>query len=132
MSIKRNHGSVLVEALCGFFVFIPIAFTVVDVVAITLAAQANEEFAEQLARLCATVQTQDNANKACSDVIRQYHAPSNIKSVKLDRLTFDIGIKTVSLTTSMIVQLPIPVPGHETQQVTASVAQPIVSLPAEK
>jgi len=129
---KRSRGSVLVEALCGFFIFIPLAFTIADIVVVTNAAQANEEFAEQLARLCATVQTQDNAKAACRDVIRQYQPASNVKSVNLDQLVFDVGSKRVSLTTSMVVALPVPIPGHSTQVVTASVTQPIVSFPAEQ
>jgi hypothetical protein len=129
---RKARGSVLVEALCGFFIFIPLAFTIADIAVITNAAQANEEFAEQLARLCATVQTQDNAKAACRDVIRQYQPASNIKSVNLDQLTFDVGLKRISLTTSMVVALPVPIPGHETQVVTASVAQPIVSFPADQ
>ncbi|MFN8552567.1 MAG: hypothetical protein U0103_13935 [Candidatus Obscuribacterales bacterium] len=129
---KRSKGSVLVEALCGFFIFIPLAFTIADIVVVTNAAQANEEFAEQLARLCATVQTQDNAKAACRDVIRQYQPASNVKSVNLDQLVFDVGSKRVSLTTSMVVALPVPIPGHSTQVVTASVTQPIVSFPAEQ
>ncbi len=128
----RSKGSVLVEALCGFFIFIPLAFTIADIAVITNAAQANEEFAEQLARLCATVQTLDNAKAACRDVIRQYQPASNIKSINLDQLVFDVGLKRVSLTTSMVVALPIPIPGHATQTVTASVTQPIVSFPAEQ
>lgn len=104
---------------------------IVDIVAITNAAQTNEEFAEQLARLCATVQTQDNANAACRDVIRQYQPASNINSVKLESLNFDVGLKRINLTTSMVVTLPIAIPGHTTHIVTASVAQPIVSFPAE-
>ena len=105
---------------------------IADIAVITNAAQANEEFAEQLARLCATVQTKDNANAACRDVIRQYQPASNVKSVKLDSLNFDVGLRKVSLTTSMVVTLPIAIPGHSTQIVTASVAQPIVSFPAEQ
>ncbi|MBS2001370.1 MAG: hypothetical protein JST44_07675 [Cyanobacteria bacterium SZAS LIN-5] len=131
-SRKTSKGSVLVEALCGFFIFIPLAFTIADIVVVTNAAQANEEFAEQLARLCATVQTQDNAKAACRDVIRQYQPASNVKSVNLDQLVFDVGSKRVSLTTSMVVALPVPIPGHSTQVVTASVTQPIVSFPAEQ
>lgn len=103
---------------------------IVDMVAITNAAQANEEFAEQLARLCATVQTQDNAKAACRDVIRQYQPASNVHAVKLESLVFDVGIKIVSLTTSMVVTLPIAIPGHTTHTVIADVAQPIVSFPA--
>ena len=131
-SRRRSRGSVLVEALCGFFIFIPLAFVIVDMAAITIAAQANEEFAEQLARLCATVQTQDNANAACRDVIRQYQLGANVKSVNLDRLTFDVGLKRVSITTSMVVTLPIPIPGHVSHIVTANVTQPVVSFPADQ
>jgi len=129
---RRSRGSVLVEALCGFFIFIPLAFAIADMATITIAAQANEEFAEQLARLCATVQTQDNAKAACRDVIRQYQLASNIKSVNLDRLVFDVALKKVSLTTSMVVTLPIAIPGHVTHTVTASVTQPVVSFPADQ
>ncbi len=130
---RRNFkGSVLVEALCGFFIFIPIAFLIADIAVITNAAQRNEEFAEQLARLCSTLQSKDNANKACRDVIRQYQPASNVVSVELDKLEFDIGVKKVSLSTSMLVTLPIPIPGHEKHLVQASVTQPIVSFPAQE
>jgi flagellar hook assembly protein FlgD len=121
----------LIEALCGFFIFIPLAFLIADIAVITNAAQANEEFAEQLARLCSTLQTKDNANKACSDVIKQYQPASNITKVNLDQLEFDVALKRVTLTTSMTVKLPIPLPGQATHLVQANVTQPIVSFAAD-
>lgn len=127
---RKSRGSVLVEALCGFFIFIPLAFLIADIVVVTNAAQANEEFAEQLARLCSTLMTRDNAKKACSDVIKQYQPASNIVSVELVDLVFDPAIKKVTLSTAMVVKLPIPIPGHEQQVVQANVSQPIVSFPA--
>ncbi|HEY9679143.1 MAG TPA: hypothetical protein V6C76_14135 [Drouetiella sp.] len=127
---RRRKGSVLVEALCGLFIFIPLAFVIADIVCITTAAQANEEFAEQLARLCSTLQTKDNANQACRDVIRQYHPAPNVSDVTLVNLEFDVGLRRVSITTSMNVALPIPIPGHNQEVVQANVTQPIVSFPA--
>jgi hypothetical protein len=40
------------------------------------AAHQNEEFAEQLARLCSTLTNKPNAIKACEDVIKQYQVCS--------------------------------------------------------
>lgn len=128
--LRKGKGSVLVEALCCFFIFIPIAFFIADMMVVTNAAQANEEFAEQLARLCSTLQSKDNAKRACQDVIKQYQPASNVSLVNLDDLIFDVGTRKVTVTTSMVVALPIPVPGYQSYAVRALVVQPIVSFPA--
>jgi Flp pilus assembly protein TadG len=128
--LRGRKGASLIETMAGFFVFIPLAFAAVDITVVANAGQVNEEFAEQLARLCSTVQSKSNAIKACQDVLSIYQKPSNVASVNLDNLEFDVGLQEVTITTTMDVLLPIPFPGYSHQPLTAKAMQPIVSFPA--
>jgi Flp pilus assembly protein TadG len=127
---RKQSGGGLVEAMVAFFVFIPLALFAADLFVLFHTAQMNEEFAEQLARLCSTLPDKTNAAKACEDVIKQYQRPSNITSITLDKLEFDVGLLEVGVTTSMDVALPVPFPGFTERRLTASVKQPLVSRPA--
>jgi Flp pilus assembly protein TadG len=127
---RKTRGASLIETMAGFFVFIPLAFFGVDIAVISNAAQVNEEFAEQLARLCSTISDKPDAIKACNDVLAIYQKPSNVNSVNLDNVDFDLGLQEVRIMTSMDVQVPIPFPGWNHQLLTANAMQPIVSFPA--
>lgn len=120
----------MIEALIGFCVIVPLILFAVDVAMVTTMAQANEEFAEQLARLCSSVQNQNNAQKACLDVIAQYQKPANVLSLDLNKVIFDQGLQEVSITTSMDIALPVPIFGQTTRRVTATAMQPVISFPA--
>src|SRR5208283_2013019 len=100
-SNRSRRGASLIEAVVGLCVIVPLVLFAVDVTMVTSMAQSNEELAEQLARLCATVQTQTNAQKACQDVLAQYQKPSNVKEVDLASVTFDLGLQEVTVSTSM-------------------------------
>jgi hypothetical protein len=127
---RSKKGASLIESMAGFFIFIPLAFLAVDIAVIANAGQVNEEFAEQLARLCSGIQDKPDAIKACQDVISIYQKPSNVTMVNLDNLDFDLGLQQVAITTSMDVTLPIPFPGYSHQILSATAIQPIVSFPA--
>lgn len=130
MKKRRSNGNALIESIVGVgIVFVPLVLCAADIAVMFHAAHANEEFAEQLARLCATLPDQANAAKACSDVIRQYHLPPTISNLKFSNLNFDVGSQEVSLTTSMIVTMPVPFPGYDRITVSANAKQPIVSTP---
>jgi len=132
-SRRKRRGNILIEAVIGFTLLIPLGLFAADVVVMTHTAQVNEEFAESLARLCATLMTQDNAYKACQDVIKLYAPPNNVTSVNLEYLTFDVGLRKVTIDTSMTYTLPVPIPGqNKAQVVEANVTQPIVSFPAPR
>lgn len=127
---RRASGFSLIEAAVGLCVIVPLILFAIDVAMVTCMAQANEEFAEQLARLCSTVQNQNNAQKACQDVLAQYHRPNNVKELDITSVVFDLGLQQVTVSTSMDVALPVPVMGQSDYRVTATVMQPIISFPA--
>jgi uncharacterized protein with PhoU and TrkA domain len=102
----------------------------VDVATVVCMAQINEELSEQLARLCSTVQTQANAQKACQDVLTQYQKPANVSQVDLSSVVFDQGLQQVTVATSMNVNLPVPLLGQSTYRCTATSMQPVISTPA--
>lgn len=129
-AIRSGRGASLIEAVIGFCILVPLILFAVDVAMVTSMAQANEEFAEQLARLCSTVQNQNNAQKACLDVIAQYQKPGNVLSLDLNKVIFDQGLQEVTITTSMDVALPVPMFGQSTHRVTATAMQPVISFPA--
>ncbi|MBX9952679.1 MAG: hypothetical protein K2Y39_26125 [Candidatus Obscuribacterales bacterium] len=133
MKYRKIRGNALIESIVGVgIVFVPLVLFAADLAVMFHAAHANEEFAEQLARLCSTLPDKSNAAQACSDVIRQYHLPSNISKLEYSNLNFDVGTQEVSLTTSMIVTMPVPFPGYERVTVSANVKQPIVSVPVPR
>lgn len=119
----------LIEAVVCFAIFVPLTLLGADMAVLYNAAQVNEEFSEQLARLCSTLPDKSNANKACQDLVRMYKPPPNILEVGLISLDFDLGMQTVTVTTSMEVKPPFPFPGFEKQKLVAKVVQPIVSVP---
>jgi hypothetical protein len=130
MRMRGRRGASLIEAVVGLCILLPIILFAIDVAMVTSMAQANEEFAEQLARLCSSVQNQNNAQKACLDVIAQYQKPPNVLSLDLNAVKFDLGLQQVSITTSMDVALPVPMFGQKTHRVTATAMQPVISFPA--
>lgn len=133
MKNRKKRGNALIESIVGVgIVFVPLVLFAADLAVMFHAAHANEEFAEQLARLCSTLPDQANAIQACSDVIRQYRLPSNISKLEYSNLNFDIGAQEVSLTTSMVVTMPVPFPGYSSVTVSANVKQPIVSVPVPR
>lgn len=133
MNKRRSQGNALIESIVGVgIVFVPLVLFAADLAVMFHAAHANEEFAEQLARLCSTLPDQANAAKACTDVVKQYRLPANISKLEFSNLVFDAGLQEVSLTTSMIVSMPVPFPGYERITVSANVKQPIVSVPVAR
>ncbi|PZM79330.1 MAG: hypothetical protein DKT66_22915 [Candidatus Melainabacteria bacterium] len=133
MNKRRSKGNALIESIVGVgIVFVPLVLFAADLAVMFHAAHANEEFAEQLARLCSTLPDQANAAKACTDVVKQYRLPANISKLEFSNLVFDAGLQEVSLTTSMIVSMPVPFPGYERITVSANVKQPIVSVPVAR
>lgn len=127
---RNNRASALIESIVGVgIIFVPLVLLAIDLAVMFQAAHANEEFAEQLARLCSTLPDKNNAAKACTDVIRQYQLPPNASNLQFSNLEFDLGTEEVSLTTSMVVSMPVPFPGYERVTVSANAKQPIVSIP---
>src|SRR5580658_10164143 len=114
MTNDRKRGSALIESIVGIsIIFIPLILFASDMAVMFQAAHSNEEFAEQLARLCSTLPDKGNAMNACRDVIKQYELPQNVQDLNLTSLEFDLGKQEVTLSTSMIVKMPIPFPGYE-------------------
>ena len=130
MRARRQKANSLIESIVGVgLVFVPLALVAADLAFMFHAAHLNEEFAEQLARLCSTLPDQANAAKACDDVIRQYKLPQNITKLEFHDLIFDVKQQEVSLSTSMVLTMPVPFPGYERVTVKANAKQPIVSIP---
>ena len=127
---RKVKGNSLLESIVGVgLIFVPLVLCATDLTFMFHAAHVNEEFAEQLARLCSTLKDKANAEKACLDVIKQYQLPSCYANLELKDLVFDLSAQEVSLTTKMVVTMPVPFPGYERITVSANAKQPIVSIP---
>ncbi|HEY9756403.1 MAG TPA: hypothetical protein V6C97_14650 [Oculatellaceae cyanobacterium] len=127
---RGRHGVSMIEAIVCLCVIVPLILFGVDVATVTCMAQVNEELSEQLARLCSTVQTQANAQKACQDVLNQYQKPANVSEVDLASVLFDQGLQQVTVSTVMNVNLPVPFLGQSSYRCTAKAMQPVISSPA--
>ncbi len=130
MKKRQGKGNALIESIVGVgLIFVPLVLLAADLTFMFQAAHVNEEFAEQLARLCSTLKDKANAEKACLDVIKQYQLPKSYSNLEVSDLNFDLSAQEVSLTTKMVVTMPVPFPGYERITVSANVKQPIVSIP---
>ena len=130
MGKRNSKGQSLIEVMTGFFVFIPLAFLAVDVVAITTVSQSNEQLAETLARVCASQGNQTAAQRAAEDAVQNFPKNSAITDVSVEQVKYDLGLGQVSVATAMQFKLPIPLPGHAQIPLRATAVQPIVATPA--
>ena len=129
-SKRTRKGASIIETVVGLCVIVPLILFAADIATVSAIAQANEELAEQLARLCSTVQTQANAQKACQDVLREYQKPAIINELDLASVVFDEGLQQVTVATVMVIALPVPMFNQSSYKLTASATQPVISTPA--
>jgi Flp pilus assembly protein TadG len=127
---RKANGQSLIEVMTGFIIFIPLAFLAVDIVGVTTVSQTNEQFAEGLARVCASQQNQTAALRAAQVEAQNFPTNSTIIEVDVDQVSYDLGLGQVTVSTVMQFKLPIPLPGYSVIPLRASAIQPIVAIPA--
>jgi len=119
-----------VEAIVGFIVIIPIGLAAVDVATLISTSQSNEQVAEQAARAAACQRSEKGAQKAAEESVEQTPTSNIITNIAVDPVKYDPAKGEVSVTTTMHVAMPIPMPFLNQFDLRASAMQPIVAFPA--
>ena len=128
--LRGKKGQSLVEAMIGFMVLIPIGLMVVNLVTVLSATQANEQWAESAARAAACRGDMISAKQA-AEVALQRFQPSNVmNSIQVDQVQYDPVKGQVTVSTIMMVTVPVPSPLLNTMECHAASVQPIVAIPA--
>jgi len=119
-----------VEAIVGFVVIIPIGLAAVDVATLISTSQSNEQVAEQAARAAACQRSKEGAQKAAEESVQQTPTSNIISSILVDPVQYDATKGEVTVSTTMQVKMPIPMPFLNQFDLHASAMQPIVAFPA--
>lgn len=127
---KSKRGQTLLEAIAGFLVIVPIGLGCFDLVAILSTTQSNEQWAELAARAAASQANALNAKQAAEHALERCKLTSLIKSVNIEKVNYDLGRGQVSVTTTMVVLMPVPMPYFGSIECHATAIQPIVATPA--
>ncbi len=127
---KSKRGQTLLEAIAGFLVIVPIGLGCFDLVAILSTTQSNEQWAELAARAAASQHNALNAKQAAEHALERCKLTSLIKSINIEKVNYDLGRGQVSVTTTMEVLMPVPMPYFGSIECHATAIQPIVATPA--
>jgi len=127
---RSTRASSLVEAIVGFIVIIPIGLAAVDVATLISTSQTNEQVAEQAARAAACQRSDKGAQKAAEESAQQTPTSNIITNIAVDPVKYDPVKGEVTVSTSMQVKMPIPLPYLNQFDLHASAMQPIVAFPA--
>jgi len=127
---RGRKGVSLIEAMIGLIVIIPIGLAAIDMYTFMVVAQQNEELSETAARVAATKGSQQGAEAAISEIIDRVQISSVIKSVNADQIKYDPVAQKVTVTTSMLVHMPVPFPNYTDLNCQATSMEPIVATPA--
>jgi hypothetical protein len=127
---RKTSAQTLIEAMVGFIVIIPIALFAVDVVALMSTAQTNEQWAETAARAAGSCSCETMAQTAVKNSLKRFVPSSIIRSVELEKITFDQVNGQVTVATVMQINVPIPLPWMNQFEFRASAIQPLLGTPA--
>ncbi len=129
-SRRSKRGQTLLEAIAGFLIIIPIGLGAFDLVTILSTTQSNEQWAELAARAAASQANALNAKQAAEHALERCKLTALIKSVNIDKVNYDLGKGQVSVSTTMEVLMPVPMPFFGSIECHATAIQPIVATPA--
>jgi hypothetical protein len=125
-------GQSIIEVVVGVLVLIPVVALAVDANALLGMNRANQELAHNVARAAANKTTADKAEESAKLYVQDFEKSKLVQSVKLTEFDFDIPAKLVTVTTTMEVGMPVPLPWTSTVRFSAHWAEPIVSFPAAR
>lgn len=135
-STRLRQAQSLVEVVAGLCVLLPIALGLIDFTAVIACKMANDSLARNVARVAAE-QPYPNAGAGIEtymESMRSRYGPGQM--FELAAITMDQAMyanKVVHINSSMLVHLPVPMPGVPDNTVTLNSVskQPVVTTIAE-
>ena len=109
---KKTLGQGYVEAITAAFVLIPIALCLLDFIVLVIANQMNDTAAKNAARAAANQGTKQKADQAADKALLTFQKSPFIDSIKIESLVYPDVNESVTVTTKMVVNLPVPFPGY--------------------
>lgn len=125
---RRESGRGLVEAVTAAFILIPIAFFLLDVTVLILASTMNDTAVKNAARAAANQEDGGAAFQAANKSLENFKSSSIIKSLDLTKFDYPGSKTSVTCETTIVVNVPIPVPGYDDIKFTARAVEPIVGV----
>lgn len=126
---KRDQGQCITEVVAGIlFLIVPVSLFLLDVGVLVLAQSANDTLAKNAARAAAEQVDQTKAGEAVTNVIDSFPISGFVPQKPTADVTFAAG--TVTVKTTILVKLPVPVPfmpSLQEQSFDAQAREPIVS-----
>jgi Flp pilus assembly protein TadG len=129
---RSRRGQSMIEVMTAFFILIPVGLGGLDLFTYLSVSQQNEQLAETACRAAATKDSQRSALDAAQDACNHVSTGAIIQSADLQQVLFDPSSGFVTVTTSMQVKMPVPLPLFNNCNVQANAIQPIVSTPAPR
>jgi|GEM_PF-433208 len=125
--LRNKRGRGLVEAVTAAFILIPIAFFLLDVTVLILASTMNDTAVKNAARAAASQSDFASGWQAANKSLDNFKSSSIVKLLKLTKVDSDPKWQiSVTCETTMIVNVPIPVPGYGDIVFTGRATEPIV------
>ncbi len=140
MSLRTAHsshkGQGILEVVVGLLVLVPMGLAMLDLAAIVLANQANDEIAKRAARAAASQSTLSSARTVVKQLKDGIKAAGMIRTVDvLSVVEFaTTGDQGVRVRSTITVCLPVPIPfvaNSGSLKFTAEALEPIVGIEAE-
>lgn len=130
--LRNRQGQSLIEVMTAFLILIPVGLGGLDLFTYVSVSQQNEQLAETACRAAATKDSEHAALDAAQDACNHVVVSSIIQSANLQQVSFDPASGFVTVTTSMQVKMPVPLPFFSNTTCQANAIQPIVSTPAPR
>lgn len=105
-------------------ILIPIALCLLDLIMLVVANSINDQAAKNAARAAANQPGGEEAFTAAQNAMKTVHTSNVIKSIKL--IDIDYNKNSVSCTTEILVQLPVPFPGWSEVTFQARDVEPVL------
>ena len=127
-SKKRKHGTSLAEAIVAAIIIVPVALFLLDLGVLILASSINDKAVKTATRAAANQSDAPSAWSAANVSLASFKSSPIVKSLTIQSFVFPPAnaLETVSITTRIVVKLPVPFPGFDEIAFVAKAEEPIV------
>lgn len=123
--IRAKRGASLIESALAALILIPIALAVVDLMVIVAANSMNDTACKNAARAGANQPDGPLAQQAADKSLATFQTSGIVKSIVIDDYVY-VPKETFAVSTTMVVNPPVPFPGMSNLTFKAKAVEPVV------
>lgn len=123
---RSRKGASLIESALAALILIPIALAVLDLMVIVAANSMNDTACKNAARAGANQPDGPSAQKAADKSLDSFQTSGIVKSIVIEDYNYTGPKGVFSVTTSMVVNAPVPFPGLTNMTFKARAVEPVV------